>query len=541
MWEAIVIPLEFLKALATEFGISSIELEVLSLAIEGESMAAIATKLNTSSEAVRKRLSEVYKKFRITGAGPGKLARLQQILVSLYQENQILPYLSPNVELDNREDVNANSRQDWGEAPESSAFYGRTEEIATLEQWIVKDRCRLVAILGMGGIGKTSLVVKLAKQVQGEFKYVIWRSLRRAISVNNLLDDITPLLSHQQKTYLSEDVDSRISQLIEHLHRHRCLLILDDIEAILSNGVAGHYREGYEKYGELLQRVGEQPHQSCLVLISLEKPKEVSLLERENVSIRSLLLHGLKNKEASEILNSKGLAQGNEWETLIKVYRGNPLSLKIISTTIQELFGGSVTDFLGYDTLVIGDINDLLYQQFQRLSELEKDIMYSLAIEQEPVPLAKLIKQLFIPTSLADLLAALDSLSQRSLIERSQESGGSFTLQPVIMEYVTNQLVEQICREIRTQQIDKIQLLRNHILIKTQIHSDTEEVQASPILTRIKNKLRTIFRSEKLIESKLTEMRALLQENSPLEVGYASDNVRDLLMQLKTNSRETLR
>jgi len=533
--EAIVIPLEFLKALATEFGISSIELEVLSLAIEGESMAAIATKLNTSSEAVRKRLSEVYKKFRITGAGPGKLARLQHILVSLYQENQILPHLSPNVELDNREEVNANSRQDWGEAPESSAFYGRTEEIATLEQWIVKDRCRLVAILGMGGIGKTSLVVKLAKQVQGEFKYVIWRSLRRAISVNNLLDDIIPPLSHQQKAYLSEDVDSRISQLIEHLRRHRCLLILDDIEAILSNGVAGHYREGYEKYGELLQRVGEQPHQSCLVVISLEKPREVSLLERENVSIRSLLLHGLKKKEANEILNSKGLAQGNEWETLIKVYRGNPLSLKIISTTIQELFGGSVTDFLGYDTLVIGDINDLLYQQFQRLSELEKDIMYSLAIEQEPVPLSKLIKQLFIPTSLSDLLAALDSLSQRSLVEKSQECGGSFTLQPVIMEYVTNQLVEQICREIRTQQTDKIRLLRNHILVKTQTHSDTEEVQSSPIITRIKNKLRTIFRSEKLIESKLTEMRALLQENSPLEVGYASDNVCNLLMQLKTN------
>lgn len=534
-----MIPLEFLEALANKFGISDIELEVLSLAIEGESMAAIATKLNTSSEAVRKRLSEVYKKFRITGAGPGKLARLQQILVSLYQENQVLPHLSPNVELDDREEINANSRQDWGEAPESSAFYGRTEEIATLEQWIVKDRCRLVAILGMGGIGKTSLAVKLAKQIQGEFKYVIWRSLRRAISVNNLLDEIIPRLSHQQKVYLPEDVDSKISQLIEHLRRHRCLLVLDDIEAILSNGVAGHYREGYEKYGELLQRVGEQPHQSCLVIISLEKPREVGLLERDNISIRSLLLQGLKKQEASEILSSRGLAQANEWETLIKVYRGNPLSLKIISTTIHELFDGSVTDFLGYDTLVVGDINNLLYQQFQRLSELEKDIMYFLAIEQEPVPLSKLTKQLFIPIPLSDLLAALDSLSQRSLIEKSQESGDSFTLQPVIMEYVTNQLVEQICREIRTQQIDKIRSLKNHILIKT--HNDTEEVQASPILTRIKNKLRTIFRSEKLIESKLTEMRALLQENSPLEVGYASDNVRNLLMQLKTNSRDRLK
>jgi len=98
------------------------------------------------------------------------------------------------------------------------------------------------------------------------------------------------------------------------------------------------------------------------------------------------------------------------------------------------------------------------------------------------------------------------------------------------MEYVTNHLVKQICKEIKTQQIDIIQLLRNHSLIKTQTQGDTEEVQASPILTRIKNKLRTIFRSEKLIESKLTEMRKLLLEYSPLEVGHAGDNVRNLLM-----------
>jgi len=46
-------------------------------------------------------------------------------------------------------------------------------ELVTLEQWIVQSRCRLVALLGMGGIGKTSLSVKLAEQIQGEFEYLI--------------------------------------------------------------------------------------------------------------------------------------------------------------------------------------------------------------------------------------------------------------------------------------------------------------------------------------------------------------------------------
>nr|MBE9182381.1 hypothetical protein [Oculatella sp. LEGE 06141] len=41
---------------------------------------------------------------------------------------------------------------DWGEAPDSSVFYGRDRELQTLERWIVADQCRLIALLGMGGL-----------------------------------------------------------------------------------------------------------------------------------------------------------------------------------------------------------------------------------------------------------------------------------------------------------------------------------------------------------------------------------------------------
>ena len=44
--------------------------------------------------------------------------------------------------------------QDWGEAPESSAFYGRADELAWLERWIVQDQCHLILVLGMGEPGR---------------------------------------------------------------------------------------------------------------------------------------------------------------------------------------------------------------------------------------------------------------------------------------------------------------------------------------------------------------------------------------------------
>ncbi len=171
----------------------------------------------------------------------------------------------------------ANTHQDWGEAIDISTFYGRTVELAELEHWIVTDRCRIVAILGMGGIGKTSLSVKLAEQIQPSFEYLIWRSLRNAPPVQELLADLIEFLSDGQETELQGTVEGRVSGLIEYLRKHRCLLLLDDVEIVLrSGGLAGQYREGYQGYGELISRVGQERHQSCLVLTTREKPIEIA-------------------------------------------------------------------------------------------------------------------------------------------------------------------------------------------------------------------------------------------------------------------------
>ena len=41
----------------------------------------------------------------------------------------------------------------------------------------------------------------------------------------------------------------------------RCLLILDNVESVLQEGLgAGQYRKGYEAYGKLFQLIGETKH-----------------------------------------------------------------------------------------------------------------------------------------------------------------------------------------------------------------------------------------------------------------------------------------
>ena len=431
-----VISQDYLKAIATERGVSDGELEVLSLAMEGQATSAIAKQLGISGDAVRKRLSEVYQKFQIGGKGPVKLTKLQQVLMSRYQEHQTQTRsgASPNQPGLARE--NPNPRQVWSQAPDVSVFYGRTDELVTLKEWILNDHCRLIALLGIAGIGKTALSVKLAKQIQDEFEVVIWRSLRQAPTIQDVMAVLIRSLSNQQDTVLPETAEGRISWLIDYFRKHRCLVVLDGAESILQTGtLAGIYRDGYEGYGELLRRIGQEPHKSCLLLTSQEKLSEISLLEGETLPVRSLKLGGL-GEAAKFILKEKGLSGEKNWGELIRGYRGNPFMLKLAATTIQEVFDGSVTEFLA-TTLFTHDISDFVEELLERLSELEKKILYQIALKKEPVLLKELQRSLS-EVSPQELISGVASLRQRSLVERA-ESG--FTLPPAVME-VTTQLIE---------------------------------------------------------------------------------------------------
>ncbi|MBD1913212.1 MULTISPECIES: NB-ARC domain-containing protein [unclassified Leptolyngbya] len=420
---------------------------------------------------------------------------------------------------------------DWGEAPDVSHFYGRTSELDTLKQRILQDRCRLVNILGMGGIGKSALSVKFAEEIQDQFTHVIWRSLRNAPPLETLLGDLVPFLSNQQETKLG------LSQLLNCLRHSRCLIILDNLETILDARQVGQFRSGFEAYGELVKAVAEARHQSCLVLTSREKPAEIVILEGEQSAVRSMKLDG--SPEAAQfIIQAKQLiGTAAQKHLLAEHYSNSPLALKIVATSIQELFDSHIEDFLQEDTLVFNGIRRLLDQQFSRLSALEQSIMYWLAIHREWTGIAELQTDIVPVIRKDQLLESLESLRFRCLIE---QQGSCFTQQPVVMEYVTEKLLTIAQHEIEQQ---TLQILKTHALLKAEAVDYIRESQRQLILEPLMGRLMTQLGNGDAIEYHLRQLIRQCQQASVQrpqgEIAppddYVAGNLLNLLSHLKAD------
>ncbi|MGK7930770.1 MAG: ATPase [Microcystaceae cyanobacterium] len=315
---------------------------------------------------------------------------------------------------------------DLSQAPELSCNYGRDLELSTLKEWIA-NQTRLITIYGLSGIGKTALTLKLIEEIKTEFDYIIYRSLDHTPQLIDLKDDL--------KQFFAQSQPSPLPDIISYLKSYRCLIIVDDLQTLFkTDELAGQYLKGSKNYSKFFQQIVINSHQSCLILLSWEQPREFTTLKSDK--IKTLYLQGL-NPQAEEILQEYDLKNQEKWSELMTLYQSHPSWLNIIASTITELFDEDISLFLEQmqDEIYLGDIECLIESHLQRLSETENKVIHWLAHQTEAIETFS--KGTNLDLSSSQFWSAIQSLMRRCLVEKIQlENRYYFQVNPIFTAFI---------------------------------------------------------------------------------------------------------
>lgn len=319
--------------------------------------------------------------------------------------------------------------QDLTLAPPIIKFYNRETELEALSKWILNQNISLISVLGLSGLGKTTLVKKSIDLNLEHFEVIIWKNLKFPKSLDLLVDDLLRTCQQEAK----ETLDDKLNQLFAIFTQKRCLIVLDDVQNIFITGqLAGQYQPEYQDYQKFFTMITTTEHQSNIVLISQEKCSEMHCLDPQLYPIKCLELSGLHD---TSILDNTGLNNQDNWLKLIQLYEGNLIYLKDIISLIQDVYDGEVAEFLAENNLVISrNMQSHFNNLFNRLSLIEQQITLELSKLNQPISRADLKQKLSL--SSVDFVNSLQSLQQRYLVTKIKEEKILFELSPVFKEYV---------------------------------------------------------------------------------------------------------
>jgi WD40 repeat protein/3',5'-cyclic AMP phosphodiesterase CpdA len=445
-----------------------------------------------------------------------------------------------------------NSQQKFGKSSEKSFFFGRDEELEKLEEAIQKVGCNLISITGMEGIGKTTLVAKLAEKIERKFNcFVVWKSLLGIRSAEDAIASLIKCFPNQVEVASPENLGESISRLLDYLRHNQCLIVLDDVETIfVRSEQQRRYRESFEGLKELFEKVLTEPRQGCLVLIGQDMPQEVkSYQDTKHSLFFSLPLPGLPTVMGRRIFSEidggfwvdKEDDENKAWNALIGYYGGNPVALKLVANQIKEKEDGNISRYLEKQSDIrqgtrVGPevIRGLFNRCFSGLSLSEKEILYWLAIEFYPVSSLGLKANLITFESKKSLPGMLRGLEQQCLIEKfSPGEEDRFGLVGAFRSYIIEQLTNQVVDEINPEKIEEeIKILNSHALVKAEANDDIRNIQINLILNSTISKLTNIFGDSKSIKRELDKIILTLQKNSLKAPGYVAGNIINLLGQL---------
>lgn len=335
-------------------------------------------------------------------------------------------------------------------------WVGRSREIDTLKSQILDPETRAITItavclVGLAGIGKTTLASQFIRQLQAEnapFIAAAWETLRsptgKAPRFDSIIDSLLLALSNGEicAATTQNDYRQKTEMLVRLLKKQSCLVVLDNVETVLQTAEAqktGYFADDCFEYQWLFQQLVETEHQSKIIFTSRE-----SLAELSAIGVRELPLKGLENEDAVNLLESHQqcfnlIATSAELVLLAERYQGHPKALEVVSGVIRDepKFKGKVGKFLGdCDWLLINTLDGLIDEVFIRLSNLEITCLSRISVYQTaeyPLDTAGIAAQMPEVSEYELEESIIQGLRRRQLLDYGDHQE-SYQMHPLIQE-----------------------------------------------------------------------------------------------------------
>lgn len=195
--------------------------------------------------------------------------------------------------------------------PAIPVWHGRADLLKTLQEALQEPMLRVLVLMGQGGIGKTSLAVKLLEAIQGDYEQTYFLKVQEGSS----FDDLATLVLGDLRVNCKTD-DESICAIANLFSKQRCLLVLDELEKILKAGERSAVAEGW---GKLLNTFANNQHNSHIILTSRELPADLADQrggEIDPMLVRVETVEGVNQDASIAILKARKLKdpdQDLEW------------------------------------------------------------------------------------------------------------------------------------------------------------------------------------------------------------------------------------
>lgn len=345
-------------------------------------------------------------------------------------------------------------------------FQDRHVETGLIGDFLRNDGLRLMTVVGRGGVGKTAMVCRLLRSLEGgklpddggelSLDGIVYLSARSGHPVNfpNLFYDLCKLVPEVAAKYLDQlykdskqRVTAQMQALLAEFSRGRTIVLLDNFEDVVD---AETQTIKERELDEALRAMLEAPLHSLKFILTTRVTPQALLRVQPGLQDTLELDQGLKSPYAENVLKAMdtgGTLGLNAPDTPLgearEATRGFPRALEaivgILRTDRSTDLRGLLKELQELGSKAEDVVHNLVGEAFNRLDPLAQEVMQALAVYGAPVP-AVAVDYLLQPYRIG--IDGSKPLGRLVNMQFVRGEAGRFYLHQVDRDYALSRLVE---------------------------------------------------------------------------------------------------